>query len=87
MPEYRNHNLIRAAEFNRQADQAFEQGTIARENAEKYLRGTVLLATILFLIALAQRFKVHVVRLGLLVVAAILMVPALSMVAHFPRLE
>jgi hypothetical protein len=86
MPEYRNHNLIQAAELNRQADDAFEQGTLARDNSDKYVRGTVLLATILFLIALAQRFKVHVVRLGLLAVAAIMMVYALSNVAYYPRL-
>jgi hypothetical protein len=86
MPEYHNHNLIRFAELTRQADEAFVQGTLARDNAEMYVRGTVLLATILFLIALAQRFKVHIVRVSLLVVAAVMMVYALSNVAHYPRL-
>ena len=87
MPEYRNSQLLQAAEFNRQANDAFDQGTQARDNSEKYVRSTVLLATILFLIALAQRFKLHMVRVGLLVVAAAVVVYALSNVAHYPRLS
>jgi hypothetical protein len=86
MPEYHNHKLMEAAELNRQADGAFERGTLARDNSDKYVRGTVLLATILFLIALAQRFKVHVVRVGLLVVTAVMMIYALATVGHYPRL-
>jgi hypothetical protein len=86
MPEYRNSQLLQAAELNRQADAAFDQGTQARDYSEKYVRATVLLATILLLIALAQRFRVHMVRVGLLVVAAAVMIYALSDVAHLPRL-
>src|SRR5471032_612638 len=56
MPEYRNTKLLLSDQLNRQATLAFDQGTQARDNSEQYVRGTVLLATILFLIALAQRF-------------------------------
>lgn len=86
VPEYHNSLLVQAAALTRQANDAFDQGTQARDNSEQYVRGTVLLATILFMIALAQRFKLHMVRVGLLVVAAAVMVYALSNVAHYPRL-
>jgi hypothetical protein len=86
MPEYRNAKLLMADQLNRQASQAFDQGTVARENSERYVRGTVLLATILFLIALAQRFKMHIVRVGLLLVATAMIVYVLTSVAHFPKL-
>jgi hypothetical protein len=46
----------------------------------------VLLATILFLIALSQRFRLRNVRLGLLAVAASLMIYELINVAMYPRL-
>jgi hypothetical protein len=43
--------------LNEQADAAFEAGTAARETVDRYVRETVLLATMLFLVAIAQRFS------------------------------
>ena len=86
MPEYYNPLLIKSEQLNQEATDKFIQGTEARENSEQYVRGTVLLATVLFLIALAQRFKLHKVRVGLLLVAATLMVYELANVAMYPRL-
>ena len=53
--------------------------------SDKYLRNTVLLATVLFLTALAQKFKVHSVRLGLLVLCGVLLVVALYFLVTYPR--
>jgi len=86
MPEYHNALLEKSAKANKEASTAFTEGTEAREISEKYVRGTVLLATILFLVALAQRFKIRKVRVGLLLVAAALMLYALANVATYPRL-
>jgi len=86
MPEYHNALLEKSAEINKEATAAFTAGTEAREIADKYVRGTVLLATVLFLIALAQRFKVINVRRGLLLVATGLMVYVLVNMAMYPRL-
>ena len=41
----------------------------ARDNAERYVRNTVLFATVLFVVALAQRFKVRAVRVTTTVIA------------------
>jgi hypothetical protein len=49
----------KAKAYDARASHAFEEGTKARERGDKYLRNTVLLATVLFLTALAQKFKVH----------------------------
>ena len=86
MPEYHNGLLEKSAELNKEATAAFTEGTEAREISEKYVRGTVLLATVLFLVALAQRFKIRKVRVGLLLVATTLMIYALWNVATYPRL-
>ena len=64
----------------------FTEGTKARAIAENYVRSTVLLATVLFLVAIAQRFKIRNVRRGLLLVASTLMIYALVDVAMYPRL-
>ena len=86
MPEYRNALLEQSEKLNNEATATFTEGTEARETAEKYVRITVVLATVLFLIALAQRFKIRNVRLGLFVVATLLTAYALITVAMYPRL-
>lgn len=62
MPQYRNPHLETAAHLNATASATFDEGSIARDNAEAYLRDTVLFATVLFVVAIAQRFKVRAVR-------------------------
>jgi hypothetical protein len=57
MPEYRNPDAERAAGLNERARSMFEAGTAARETGERYVRQTVLFATVLFLVAIAQRFR------------------------------
>ena len=57
MPGFQQPDLEKAAALNDQASALFAEGTAARETANKYVRDTVLFATVLFLIAVAQRFK------------------------------
>jgi hypothetical protein len=85
MPQYHNAAAEQAAAYDERATAAFEQGTKARERGDRYLRNTVLLATVLFLTALAQKFKVPNVRIGLLGVSAVLLVIALFYVVTYPR--
>ena len=84
MPQYHNAELEASAKSEEQASALFETGTAARETGDKYLRNTVLLATVLFLTALAQRFKVRRVRLGLIGVSGVLLVIALYFVGSYP---
>ena len=85
MPQYKNAQSELAKVRNDQADEAFEEGTVARERGDKYLRNTVLLATVLFLTALAQKFRVHSVRLGLLVLCGVLLAIGLVFIVTYPR--
>ena len=85
MPQYRNAQAERAAAKEHQASEAFEEGSHAREQGDRYLRNTVLLATVLFLTALAQKFRLHSVRLGLLVLCGVLLVIALVFIVTYPR--
>ena len=50
MPEYSNQFDEKAAELDEQASEAFEQGASSRETGEGYVRITVLMAMVLFLI-------------------------------------
>ena len=86
MPQYRNALLERGARLDKQAAHVFEKGSNARETGDKYVRTTVLLATVLFLIAVSQRFGLFKVRIGMLSVALVLLAISLTSIATYPRL-
>ena len=84
MPQYHSATAEQAVRADERASAYFEQGTQAREKGDRYLRNTVLLGTVLFLTALAQKFKVTRVRLSLLGVSGALLVVALYFVFTYP---
>jgi hypothetical protein len=86
MPQYRNPQLEKAEQLNAQASHDFEEGTAARETADRYVRVTVLFALVLFLVAVAQRFRTRGVRIGANAVAAGLLAYGLVVVSTLPRL-
>jgi hypothetical protein len=86
MPEYVNGQIEQGSEMNELATHVFEEGTAARGRADDYVRTTVILATVLFLLALSQRFTRLPVRVGVLVLAAGLMLYGLLTILTFPRL-
>jgi hypothetical protein len=86
MPQYRNPQLEQAKRLNDQAAVTFEEGTAARETADKYVRATVLFALVLFLVAVGQRFRVRGVRIAANAVAVGLLAYALFTVSTLPRL-
>ena len=86
MPEYHNAQSEHAAELNDEATKAFDEGTEARETADRYVRQTVLFATVLFMVAVSQRFTYRAVRLTATGLAAGLMVVALVGVVSLPRI-
>jgi hypothetical protein len=86
MPEYVNPQIDEGTELNDLATRVFHAGTAARHRADDYVRTTVVLATVLFLLALSQRFTSLQVRVGVLGVAGGLMLYGLLTIATFPRL-
>lgn len=86
MPQYHNSLLVQSTAQDEIASSTFERAVNARETGDKYVRTTVLLATILFLIAVSQRFGLLKVRVGLFVVALVLLGLALNSIATYPRL-
>jgi len=78
-------SMATAKERSRKAQQALNEGTAARSRAEGYVKITVVLATVLFLIALSQRFRAEVVGIAVLVVAGTMIAYALFMCLRLPR--
>jgi hypothetical protein len=73
MPEYRSAKREEAKRLNVEAAAVFERGTDAGNTGDRYVRITVLLATVLLIVAIGQRFRVTRVRTGLLITAFLLL--------------
>lgn len=85
-PEYRNTRTLHAAQLNAQATTEFDEGTHSRETGEKYVRNTVLLATVLFLVAVGQRMKSRPSRISAAVVAMCVLLFVIVSTLDLPRL-
>lgn len=85
MAEYRSSKTEEAAKLDAQAAEVFEKGTRDRQLSDDYVRATVTLATVLLLIAISQRFKTRNVRIGLLVVAMLLLCFPVYHILTLPR--
>lgn len=85
MPQYHNEKGEEAAKLNAEASEIFEQGTRARQRSDQYVRLTVMLATVLLLMAVSQRFKTHGVRVALAVVAVLLLAFPVIRIFLLPR--
>src|SRR5947208_1960437 len=78
--EHRRHDRLisiaeesQATHLSAQADAYSSEGESAAGTADKYVRLTVLLAAVLFLVGIGSRFPLRSARIGLVVVAAVLL--------------
>ena len=85
MSEYRSGKLQKGQELAQEAAKHFEDGVDSREKGDEYVRITVVLATVLLLTALSQRFKIRGPRIGLLAVAFVMLAMAVYWISRFPR--
>lgn len=73
MPEYVIPQEAAAKVDDAQADVAFTKGASAGDTADKYVRGTVYLATVLFLVGIASHFPLRSARYGLIGVGVLIL--------------
>jgi hypothetical protein len=86
MPQYHNPYFAKADVLNAEADKTFNDGTSARETGDKYVRDTVLFASVLFLVALAQRLRIRAARVALTTISFAMLVFVLVSVALLQRI-
>jgi hypothetical protein len=84
MPQYVIPQDAQAKALNAQADALFSTGEHAAETADKYVRLTVLLAAVLFLVGIGSRFPLRAARLGLGAVACVLLVVSVIQLLGLP---
>lgn len=85
MPEYRSDKAERSLQFRKESTRLFQKAVEQRETGDQYIRVTVVLATVLLLTALSQRFRSRKPRIGLLGVALMMLAVAVYWIALFPR--
>ena len=85
MNGYQSSNSYEAEKLNRRAGEVFETGNEARESSDQYVRVTVILATVLLLIAVSQHFKARRVRICMLAFAAVLLCFPMYLILRLPR--
>jgi hypothetical protein len=86
MPGFTTAEFTQAAQLNDQAGALLTEGSDARDTANEYVRATVLFASVLLLVAIAQRFSIHGVRIAANVLALVLLAYAVWSVARLPRI-
>ncbi len=84
MPQYVIPQEAQAKALNAQADAYFNTGEEAAGTADKYVRLTVLLAAVLFLVGIGSRFPLPAARYGLNVVAGILLIVSVIQLLGLP---
>jgi len=85
IPQYKDPLVGVADALSAKSTEAYDHGVESRDHADDYVRLTVILAAVLFLIAIGQRFHIRGVRLGVLGIAGALIVYAMVLLATYPR--
>jgi hypothetical protein len=84
MRQYRIPQQAKGLTLSAQADAYFESGQSAAGTADKYVRLTVFLAAVLFLVGIGSRFPVRAARYGLVGVAAVLLLISIVQLLSLP---
>ena len=84
MPEYSTPGQQESVQLDAKADELYKEGAKAAATADGYVRTTVYLATVLFLVGISGHFVVRGARIGLLVVAGGILTLAVVLLATSP---
>jgi hypothetical protein len=86
MPQYHNAKHEQFLGLDKQAAEVADQGTKSGETGDQYVRITVLLATVLLITAIGQRFHFKTVRVVFMILAFLLLCLPLWQLLTLPRM-
>jgi hypothetical protein len=84
MPQYRQPELDLSATLDKGATAAYQLGVQAGANSDNYVRDTIYLATILFLIGISGHFRYVRIRLALVALGGLMLVLAVVEIITSP---
>jgi hypothetical protein len=85
MPEYERPGKQEAQRLDAEAEEHFAKGAEDGEAADRYVRITVYLATVLFMVGISGHFRVPVARYGLVGLSVGILIFALVLLITSPR--
>jgi len=86
MPQYKLPAQAQSNRYDAEADAKFSQGDADGTTADNYVRITVFLAAVLFLVGIGSSFKLYGVRYSLIGVGAGLLIVSIVLIAQQPGL-
>ncbi len=84
MPQYKRPGADQARFLDERAKANFHRGETDGSTADKYVRLTVVLASVLFLVGISTHFPYRSVRYGLIGLSIALLAPSLVQLAELP---
>jgi hypothetical protein len=84
MPQYRPTGAALGRMLDARADHLYAQGRHAAVTSDKYVRVTVILASVLFIAGISTHFRMRGVRVGLICVGAGLLILAAVQILRLP---
>jgi len=84
MPQYRPLGGALAMRLDAQADAYYAQGQHAAQTADKYIRVTVILASVLFIVGISSHFPLRGIRIGLVCLGTGLLIFAALEILQLP---
>jgi hypothetical protein len=84
MPQYHPTDAALAQALDNQADALYAQGEHAAQTSDDYVRVTVILASVLFIIGMSSHFSIRNVRLAMIAVGVVLLLLATGDILTLP---
>jgi len=84
MPQYHATGEAESKRLDSQADAYYADGQSAAETGDKYIRTTVILASVLFLVGISTQFPFRGVRYALIGVGAVLLIFGIEQILQLP---
>jgi hypothetical protein len=84
MPQYRPAGEVRARALDARAEGYYAEGEDAAVTSDEYIRVTVILASVLFIVGIGSHFPLRAARVGLLSVGAALLLFATVEILRLP---
>jgi hypothetical protein len=85
MPEYVQPGQAETTRLDNEADDLYSKGSMDGQNSDLYVRTTVFLATVLFLVGISGHFRLRSARIGLVAVGGAILVTSIILLLTTPR--
>jgi hypothetical protein len=84
MPQYKLPQQAKANALDNSATAKFNEGNNSAQISDNYVRITVFLAAVLFLVGIGSTFKLHQIRYALITFGTALLILAVVLIFHEP---